>query len=846
MYYIYPILEECTPLSLTHNRFDVSGFILTRQRVEIKGKIYIEYWLSSDSGPVKVTTSDQRELFFVRQIDLDRISNIFSDAKVDFEAKNLSLKDFQQELVSVIYFKNSYYFYKARELLDRQLIVSYENDIRISNRFLMERFIYGSMSIMGESTRTYIKQSSTRYLSFKNTQCKGAIYSPTFKVLSIDIECSEKGVLYSIGLAAEDYQCVLMIGEQELNAPAWIRWCDNEETLLRRFIEEINSYDPDVFIGWNVVNFDFRLLIKRAEFYKKPLTIGRDNQEIRWRDASGEEGKGYVFISGRVVIDGIDALKTATYHFSSFSLECVSRELLGKGKLSDDHDDRMAEINRDFNENKIKLAKYNLQDCLLVSEIFEKTKLLDFLVLRSQLTGLELDRSGGSVAAFINLYLPKLHRAGYVSPNRPEDGGLASPGGYVMSSLPGLYRHVLVLDFKSLYPSIIRTFKVDPVGLIEGLKNPESGIEGYKGALFSRDKHFLPDIITSLWQQRDEAKKSNDAARSQAIKILMNSFYGVLGSGGCPFYDTRLASSITLRGHDIMQTTMRWIEDEGYTVIYGDTDSIFVWLDLENGNAHGKNYNDGNISNGNTSNGNTSNEKTSDVVRDKKKIRSIAFNIGKSLQYDINRKWKDKIAKEFSLESHLDLEFETYFSRFLMPTIRGSALGSKKRYAGIKETDNGQELIFKGLETVRSDWTPLAKRFQHTLYNMVFSDQDTADYIVKFIADTRAGYFDHLLVYRKRLRRRLENYIKNIPPHVRAARLADDLNRASGNPLRYQHKGWISYVITLNGPQAIEHRRADIDYDHYVEKQLRPIAEAILPFVGQSFERITCAQFGLF
>ncbi|MCV6603787.1 MAG: DNA polymerase II, partial [Porticoccaceae bacterium] len=225
----------------------------------------------------------------------------------------------------------------------------------------------------------------------------------------------------------------------------------------------------------------------------------------RWRDAR-DSNQGYIHIPGRVAVDGIDGLRSATYQFDSFSLENVAQQLLGRGKKVEDVDDRMAEIRHNFHHDKPALAAYNLQDTRLVWDVFEHTKLLDYLILRTQLTGLELDRSGGSVAAFTNLYLPRLHRAGYVAPNLPADGGLASPGGYVMNSRPGLYRHVLVLDFKSLYPSIIRTFKVDPLGLVEGLALSEQGtsnlIEGFRGAQFHRQKHFLPDIITSLWQQR--------------------------------------------------------------------------------------------------------------------------------------------------------------------------------------------------------------------------------------------------------------------------------------------------------------------------------------------------------
>ena len=469
----------------------------------------------------------------------------------------------------------------------------------------------------------------------------------------------------------------------------------------------------------------------------------------------------------------------------------------------------MEAINYDFKHNKIKLAEYNLQDCELVLEIFAHTSLLEFLTLRSQLTGLELDRMGGSVAAFLNLYLPKLHRAGYVSPNRPEDGGLASPGGYVMESQPGLYDHVLVLDFKSLYPAIIRTFKIDPLGLIEGLKEPKNSIPGFKGAKFSRKSHFLPKIITSLWQQRDEAKNNKDYARSQAIKILMSSFYGVLGSGGCPFYDTRLASSITMRGHEIMQTTASWIKEAGYRVIYGDTDSTFVCLEKD-------------IS------------------------EESARTIGVDLQNMINERWTKKIGKDYGLESFLEIEFETYFSPFLMPTIRGSKQGSKKRYAGLKNTSTGNELVFKGLETVRSDWTALAKEIQISIYTMVFSGSDVREYLVSIVNDVRGGVCDDLLIYRKRLRRRLDLYVKNVPPHVKAARLADKKNNEIGKTLKYQDRGWVSYVITVNGPEPVEYIQSPIDYEHYIEKQVKPVVDGILPFVDMSFDEIVQSQLNLF
>ena len=271
--------------------------------------------------------------------------------------------------------------------------------------------------------------------------------------------------------------------------------------------------------------FDFILLQKRCDIYGIKFAIGRDGSKPYWRTNANNSDQHFIEIAGRVVLDGIDLLKSATYNFTSFSLDNVAHCILGRGKKVVDVENRMQEIIDNFNHDKPALAAYNLDDCRLVWQIFEKTQLLAFAQLRSQLTGLAIDRVGGSVAAFTNLYLPKLHRSGYIAPNMGDGvSDLISPGGYVMDSIPGLYDNVLVLDFKSLYPSLIRTFKIDPMGLIEGLaqvaahNSVEGGvgqqeedirdqvISGFDGAYFSRIKHFLPDIIESLWSERDKAK----------------------------------------------------------------------------------------------------------------------------------------------------------------------------------------------------------------------------------------------------------------------------------------------------------------------------------------------------
>lgn len=116
----------------------------------------------------------------------------------------------------------------------------------------------------------------------------------------------------------------------------------------------------------------------------------------------------------------------------------------------------------------------------------------------------------------------------------------------------------------------------------------------------------------------------------------------------------------------------------------------------------------------------------------------------------------------------------------------------------------------------------------------------------EYVRRTLAGELDELLVYRKRLRRRLDDYERNVPPHVRAARLADEYNDSQGRPRQYQNGGWISYLITVAGPEPLENRRAAIDYDHYVTRQLQPVADAILPFVQGDFSRLIDGQLDLF
>ena len=148
-------------------------------------------------------------------------------------------------------------------------------------------------------------------------------------------------------------------------------------------------------------------------------------------------------------------------------------------------------------------------------------------------------------------------------------------------------------------------------------------------------------------------------------------------------------------------------------------------------------------------------------------------------------------------------------------------------------------------ETVRTDWTPLAQQFQQELYLRIFRNQPYQDYVRETIARLMNGELDEQLVYRKRLRRPLAEYQRNVL-HVRAARLADEHNLKLGRAQQYQQRGTIKYVWTTSRPEPVDYQQSPLDYDHYLTKQLQPVAEGILPFVNDDFATIVTGQLGLF
>ena len=672
-----------------------------------------------------------------------------------------------------------------RNRLTRHGIRCYEANVRFAMRYLIDRGIRGALRMEGSARR-----QPRVGLVFENPRVEACDWMPDLSVLSLDIETDPKGSrILSIALAGPEVEEVLLWNPPGYHCPPGAVACADQRDLLERFCERIRRLDPDVLTGWNVIDFDLRVLDRMAGELEMELDLGRDPGGMKLRRSRTPWRKLEAIIPGRVVLDGIDVLRGSFVKLQNYTLESASREILGETKTIQGRG-RGALIAEYFETHRQRLVDYNRTDAKLVIKILEKLDLVRLAARRSLLTGLPIDRVSASIAAFDFLYLQQLHQRKIVAPSvGSSDTTTTNPGGHVLDPAPGLYENVMVFDFKSLYPSLIRTFQIDPLGRLDSAEESKQAIVAPNGAVFARQSGILPELLTTLFPQREEARAKGDAVASYAIKILMNSFYGVLGTPACRFFQPQLAGAITTFGREILLWTKRRLEGCGLRVLYGDTDSLFVLSGKESPQA----------------------------------IKQQSEELVKRLNADL----RDWIHRLWQVESCLELEVERLYRKLHLPQVRGGGQGARKRYAGLVGTGSQATVVFTGMEAVRRDWTELAKQVQRELYQRLFADRDLEGYLLDVVSRVRSGQMDSLLVYSKAIRKPLSAYRTTTPTHVAAAR------KLSGPPGRV-----VRYLITQAGPEPEIELSQPIDYEHYVQKQIRPVAEPILQLRGLEFDRV--------
>ncbi|MDR1025189.1 MAG: DNA polymerase II, partial [Treponema sp.] len=480
-------------------------------------------------------------------------------------------------------------------------------------------------------------------------------------------------------------------------------------------------------------------------------------------------------------------------------------------------------------------ALYCLRDAELVMRILERTGLFRLTVARAALTAVSLDKAWTSVVSFERIYGMELRRRGIAPPfPDPNPNVSGAAGGTVLESPAGLFNNIAVFDFRSLYPTIMLTFNIDP--LCHARSPAADPLVAPNGAAFSREPGPLPGLIAGYFAERRNALSRGNETAAQVYKILMNSFYGVLGTSSCRYGRTELAGAITSFAKKWLYFSRDWFEGRGFRVLYGDTDSLFVETPLTDDSG----YED--------------------------------FNrLCGSLAAELNRDLGERISEEYHCRSFIELRFEKAYRRLLLPPLRhrdtpgGEPAGSgaepggaepgraeppgaapqgktvlrgrAKGYGGylLAAEGGGVAVEVKGMEAVRSDVTALARRLQLELLELVFSGEGEETFRRKLqetLADLEAGKLDAELVYRKRLSRPPESYTASTPPQVKAARALGWKGR----------RGTVAYVWTSAGAEPLSLPHQALDYRHYAQAQVLPVAKSIADAVEWNIDDLFPAK----
>jgi DNA polymerase II len=656
--------------------------------------------------------------------------------------------------------------------------------------------------------------------------------------LALDIETDREGRVVAASLveAARDPggdgvtgtgggaysgEVLFLQGPGKAPGAAGIEVFPDETALLAALSGRIARRDPDVITGWNVLDFDFSIILARSAALGVVFDAGRSDEAASMLERSGR--KAVLNIPGRAVLDAMRLVRGSGSRYEDLSLETVASEVLGEGKSVKSRDEeKVEELELLRSRSPDEFCAYCLRDSELVLRILAKTGLDGLTARRAALTGVSLDLAWTSIPAFERVYGSELRARRVAVPPKAERRVSGAAGGTVLEASAGLFPLVLVLDFRSLYPSIMRTFNVDPLAFARAearslrprpsqiasdyersatMSSQSDDIEAPNGARFDREPGVMPGLIAQYASEREKAIASGDEVAAFVYKILQNSFYGVLGAEGCRYARTEIAGAITSFGKKYLTMARDFFEERGLRVLYGDTDSVFVLSGKPEAAGYGE-----------------------------------LMAMGRAAAEELNEKIAQRVREEFGLDSLLRIRCEKVYAEFLIPRLKsetgeggrgiGQGRGRSKGYAGLLlSADGGSTVEVKGMEAARSDFTPLARDFQVALLGLVFSGADESE-MRNFCrveeAALRRGERDGKLVFRKTLRRNADDYASETP-QVRAARLMGWKSR----------RGRVEYLMTRSGAEPLGRSTgALLDYDFYVERQLLPIAASIADALG--------------
>ncbi|SDC16767.1 DNA-directed DNA polymerase [Natrinema hispanicum] len=624
-----------------------------------------------------------------------------------------------------------------------------------------------------------------------------------------------------------------------------VRVFEEEEAMLEAFIEYIEDTDPDLLTGWNFEDFDAPYFLDRLEELDGPhhdydLSIDRLSRvDEVWRSNWGGPD-----IKGRIVFDLLYGYQRMVFsELDSYRLDAVGEVELGVGK------ERYAgDIGDLWEDDPTRLLEYNLRDVELCVELDRQQEIIPFWGEVRSFVGCKLEDAPTPGDAVDMYVLHEAHGRFALPSKGQQEAGDEYEGGAVFEPITGVKENVTVLDLKSLYPMCMTTINASPETKVDPDEYDGETYEAPTGTHFQKEPDGVNrEMITELLDEREEKKALRDQhepgtpeyeqydRQQGAVKVIMNSLYGVSGWDKFRLYDKEAAAAITATGRDVIEFTDEAANELDYQVTYGDTDSVMLELGP-------------------------------DVPKDDALEQSF------EIEEYINGRYDDFAREDLNAEEHrFQIEFEKLYRRFFQA-------GKKKRYAGHitwKEGKDVDNIDIVGFEYQRSDIAPITKEVQHEVIEMIVKDGDiegAKEYVNGVIEDVLAGEVSlEDLAIPGGIGKRLDNYDTDTA-QVRGAKYANlllgtNFQRGSKPKRLYLDRVDPSFFQRLEEDDGFDARTDplygafkrdpdvicfeyedqipdafEVDYDTMLEKTLQGPIERILEALGVSWEEVKSGQ----
>jgi DNA polymerase I/DNA polymerase-2 len=621
-----------------------------------------------------------------------------------------------------------------------------------------------------------------------------------------------------------------------------VRVFDSEEAMHDAFLSYIEETDPDVLTGWNFDDFDAPYLIDRLDELDPYTDHDLDSDRLSRVSEVWTSGWGGPNVKGRVVFDLLYAYQRTKYsELDSYRLDAVGEQELGVGK-----ERYPGDIGDLWEDDPERLLEYNVRDVELCVEIDRKQSIVAFWDEARKLVGCKLEDATTPGDA-VDMYV--LHKAygNFVLPSKGQQEAEEFEGGAVFDPITGVRENVSVLDLKSLYPMSMVTINASPETKVDPDEYDGDTYQTPTGVHFRKEPDgIIREMVDELLTEREDKKELRDDhdpdsedyerydRQQAAVKVIMNSLYGVFGWDRFRLYDRAMSAGVTSTNREVIAFTEQAAEDFGYEVAYGDTDSVM--LELGGGMT-------------------------------KEEAIEESFDI----EDHINAAYDEFASEQLNADEHrFQIEFEKLYRRFFQA-------GKKKRYAGHivwKEGKDVDDVDITGFEYQRSDIAPITKRVQKEVIDLVVREGDVdgvEDYVHGVIEEFRAGEVDlDDIGIPGGIGKRLDNYDTDTA-QVRGAKYANlllgtNFDRGSKPKRLYLakvHPGFFRdfedenpgadddplYIEFKRDPDVICYEYADqipdefdVDYDVMLDKTLKGPIERILEALNISWNEVKSGQ----